>query len=151
MSDVQTSKPPAGDASRADHLSALFASLVMQQSNMALMMMGKVPPPEGAEPFQDLDSARVFIDQLEMLEVRTRGNLSPEEEKLLKQNLTALRMAFVEAVEARDRTPPGATPAAAPPPAGAPTSPPSPPAEGDPGAATADAADAPHKKFSKKY
>jgi hypothetical protein len=34
-----------------------------------------------------------------MLEVKTKGNLSKEEDALLKQNLMALRLAFVEAVE----------------------------------------------------
>ncbi|MBI3191762.1 MAG: DUF1844 domain-containing protein, partial [Pedosphaera parvula] len=81
MSDSQTSLPATG-LNRDERMSGLFASLVLQQTNMALMMLGKTPPPEGAEPFQDLDSARVFIDQLEMLQAKTRGNLSPDEEKL---------------------------------------------------------------------
>ena len=41
----------------------------------------------------------MFIDQLEMLEVKTKGNLRKEEEQLLKQSLMSLRMAFVEAVQ----------------------------------------------------
>lgn len=150
MSDAQTSTSPTGDFSQAGHLSALFASLVLQQSNMALMMLGKVPPPEGGEPFQDIDSARVFIDQLEMLEAKTRGNLTKEEEKLLRQNLTALRMAFVEAVEARESARPSATTTTAPTAASAPPSP-SPTTEGGARPAPDGAADAPHKKFSKKY
>ena len=79
--------------------SALFAQLIMQQSNLAMMLLGKVPHPESGQPVRDLESAKLFIDQLEMLEVKTKGNLNKEEEMLLKQSLMALRMSFVEAVE----------------------------------------------------
>ena len=114
MSDNQTPTSSPGEFTRDELMSGLFASLVMQQTNMALMMLGKGPPQEGGEPFQDMDSARVFIDQLEMLKGKTRGNLSRDEEKLLNQNLTALRMAFVEAAESQGNKP---TPAESPAPA----------------------------------
>ena len=77
--------------------SALFANMVVQQTNMALMFLGQVPHPESGQHVRDLDGARMFIDQLEMLEVKTKGNLDKREEALLKRSLTALRMAFVEA------------------------------------------------------
>ncbi len=80
-------------------MSALFAHLVIQNTNMALMFMGHAPNPETGERMHDLETTRMFIDQLEMLEVKTKGNLSREEEKLLQQSLTHLRLAFVEAVE----------------------------------------------------
>src|SRR5581483_5737280 len=47
---------------------------------------------------QDVEAAKMFIDQLEMLEAKTKGNLSKQEEGLFKQALAALQMAFVEAV-----------------------------------------------------
>jgi hypothetical protein len=80
--------------------SALFAQMVLQQSNLALMLLGKVPHPETGETTPDLEAARLFIDQLEMLEVKTKGNLNPQEATLLKQTLMTLRLAFVEAVDA---------------------------------------------------
>lgn len=86
--------------SREDMQSALFAQLVMQQTNLALMLLGKTPHPETGETVCDLESARMFIDQLEMLEAKTHGNLTRDEGQLLQQSLMALRMAFVEAVEA---------------------------------------------------
>jgi hypothetical protein len=46
-----------------------------------------------------LDGARLMIDQLEMLEAKTKGNLTEPESRLVRQNLSALHMAFVEAVE----------------------------------------------------
>jgi hypothetical protein len=89
----------SGGISRSEMLSALFAQLVIQQSNMAMLLMGKVPHPQSGEIVRDIEAARLFIDQLEMLEAKTKGNLSKEEEHLLKQSLMSLRMAFVDAVE----------------------------------------------------
>jgi len=80
-------------------MSGLFMTMLLQQTNMALMLLGKVPHPETGETLRDLDGARMFIDQLEMIEFKTRGNLSPQEDKLLKQSLAGVRMAFVDAVE----------------------------------------------------
>src|SRR5436190_23626131 len=79
--------------------SALFTHLIIQQSNMALMLMGKVAHPESGQVTQDLESAKLFIDQLEVLEEKTKGNLTKEEVGLFKQVLTNLRMAFVQSVE----------------------------------------------------
>src|SRR4030095_5244099 len=99
MSDSGKEGAGSMEFSREEMQSALFAQLIMQQSNLAMMLLGKVPHPESGQPVRDLESARLFIDQLEMLEVKTKGNLNKEEEMLLKQSLMALRMAFVEAVE----------------------------------------------------
>jgi hypothetical protein len=118
----QNQKELAG-ASREEMNSALFAHLVMQQTNMAMMLMGKVPHPESGQPIKDLEAAKLFIDLLEMLQAKTKGNLTKEEENLLRQSLTNLRMMFVEAVgspsgaaatpEAREArpSPPAAEPA----------------------------------------
>ena len=122
--------------------SALFAHLVMQQANMALMLLGKFAHPETGKVTKDIEAARLFIDQLEMLEVKTRGNLTKDEEALLKQSLMSMRLAFVEAVE----TPPAASEAA-------PEQKPR-PAEGEKAAETAKPAarsEEHHPKFSKKY
>ena len=87
------------NASREEIMSALFANMVIQQTNMAMMMLGKVAHPETGQFFQDLEAAKIFIDQLEMIEAKTKGNLSRQEDGLLKQGLAALRMAFVESLE----------------------------------------------------
>src|SRR5579859_1515099 len=90
---------------REEMHSALFAQLVMQQSNLAMMLLGKVAHPETGKAVKDLDAAQLFIDQLEMLEAKTKGNLTKEEAALLKQNLMTLRLNFVEAVEAPEGQP----------------------------------------------
>src|SRR5512135_475457 len=96
---MSNSQDHRSEPSRDERLSALFAQLVMQQANMAMMLLGKVPHPESGQAVKDLEAARLFIDQLEMLEGKTKGNLSKEEAGLLKQSLMSLRLAFVEAVE----------------------------------------------------
>ncbi len=137
----ETQETGQKDASHGDRMSALFAQLVMQQANMAMMLLGRVPHPESGQVVRDVESARLFIDQLEMLEAKTKGNLTKEESGLLKQSLMSLRLAFVEAV---DSAPPQSQPATAPPavesskPASAPE------------AASAQE-DEHRKKFSKKY
>ena len=100
MSDATMPPQDLGPISREEMMSALFAQLVVQQSNMAMLLMGKVPHPQTGQTMRDIEAARLFIDQLEMLEAKTRGNLTKEEDQLLKQSLMGLRMAFVEAIEA---------------------------------------------------
>jgi hypothetical protein len=105
---MNTTAGPAHSAdapSRQEELSFLFAQLVLQQSNMAMMLMGKVAHPESGKVVHDVDAARLFIDQLEMLETKTKGNLSKEEEHLLKQTLMSLRLNFVETVETSGSAP----------------------------------------------
>jgi uncharacterized protein DUF1844 len=76
-----------------------FASLVLglaQQAESALQ--GNLPP--GAEQLGGQANARqiaqTLIDTLGMLETKTRGQLDPDEEQLLTQALTALRIRFVQ-------------------------------------------------------
>jgi hypothetical protein len=127
--------------SRDEMMAALFANLVVQQTNMALIFLGHAPHPQTGQKEINLEHARFFIDQLEMLEAKTKGNLDKQEEGMLKQSLTSLRMAFVEAVQKEAAQP--ATTA---------------PAQELPKEATAPSEPAPEqhdddskKKFSKKY
>jgi Domain of unknown function (DUF1844) len=110
MSDTFASNPKTSGATREEILSALFAQMVIQQTNMAMMLMGKVPHPQSGETVQDLEGARMFIDQLEMLQAKTKGNLSPDEERLLKQSLLSAQMMFVDAVESAGSAGPSPTP-----------------------------------------
>jgi hypothetical protein len=130
--------------SREEMMSALFANLVVQNTNMALIFLGHAPHPQTGQKQIDLDNARYFIDQLEMIEVKTKGNLDKQEEGLLKQSLTSLRMAFVEAVQKQGSQPSVEEPAKEEPKQDGATSAAQP--------ASADKADdESKKKFSKKY
>jgi hypothetical protein len=145
----EASATGAEQMSRDDMMSALFAHMIMQQSNIAMMMLGKVAHPETGQTMQDLEGAKLFIDQLEMLEAKTKGNLSKEEEHLLKQSLMSLRLAFVETVNAA----PAESSKGGPEPETSrkePAAKESRPTESKPVEPTP-AAEESHKKFSKKY
>ncbi len=93
----------------------------------------------------------MFIDQLEMLEAKTKGNLNKQEEGLLKQALAALHMAFVEAVDApavQQQPPPRPKDAA---PANQPSAPEAKPAAPAAPPAETQSSDESRKKFTKKY
>ncbi len=153
MSNSDADSDPLAGASREDILAAHFASLVMQNVNMAMLCLGKMPHPETGQYTRDLDSARHFIDQLEMLEAKTKGNLDKREESLLKQSLTSLRLAFVDAASGAPPPQAPGKPEAAPSTAHTPQ--PAPPAGGGPSApieaSPADPEAEARKKFVKKY
>lgn len=75
-----------------------FAALVSMLTTQALFALGliRVRGEEEREP--DLEMARYNIDILEMLSEKTKGNLTPEEQKMLKSTLSDLRMGFVSVV-----------------------------------------------------
>lgn len=116
MSNEHLGSDSTAAGGRPDRMTALFSAMVLQQTQTALMLLGQVPHPDTGQTVVDLEAAQVLIDQLEMLEVKTRGNLSKDEEALLKQSLMTARMAFVQAVEH-----PPAAPSAPPQPQAAPT------------------------------
>jgi uncharacterized protein DUF1844 len=73
-----------------------FATFILSLSHSALVNLGEAPHPDGEAPKKDLALARQTIDMLGLLEEKTRGNLSGDEERLLSQILYDLRMRFVE-------------------------------------------------------
>ncbi len=73
-----------------------FAALVSMLTTQALFALGLIRvrgEEEGHPP--DLEMARYNIDMLETLDQKTQGNLSPEEQQMLKNTLSDLRMGFV--------------------------------------------------------
>jgi hypothetical protein len=104
MSDTTSPGAAGVPSTGADAHSEHFNNMVMQIANTALTFLGAVPHPETGEHIHDLDMARLLIDQLAMLEVKTKGNLNAQEAALLKQALMAARMAFVETAKAAKPT-----------------------------------------------
>ena len=77
---------------------ALFLQLVMGLQQSGMMALGKLMNPISRKIEVHLDMARDTIDTLSALEARTRGNLEPDEERVLRQVLTELRMSYVDEV-----------------------------------------------------
>jgi hypothetical protein len=79
---------------------ATFEFLTLSLRTQAEVQLGLLhfgPPEEKPEP--DLDLARHSIDLLGVLQEKTRGNLSIEEQRMLENSLTELRFRYVQALE----------------------------------------------------
>ena len=74
-----------------------FIEFVMMHAQNAALFLGQIPNPKTGEAEINLDLARMFIDQLEMIQEKTRGNLTNEEAMVLRNAVSNLQMAFVEA------------------------------------------------------
>jgi hypothetical protein len=75
---------------------ATFEFLTQTLFTQALMAFGKIPNPITKESLKNLDTARHFIDMLEMLEKKTAGNLEKDEKRLLEEILHQLRMTYMQ-------------------------------------------------------
>ncbi|PYL05607.1 MAG: hypothetical protein DME33_16060 [Verrucomicrobia bacterium] len=90
-------------------LTQRFIEFVMMHAQNAALFLGQIPNPKTGEAEVNLDLARMFIDQLEMIQEKTRGNLTNEEAAVLRNTLSNLQMAYVEVARERGRArPPGA-------------------------------------------
>jgi hypothetical protein len=75
---------------------ATFEFLVQTIFTQALMAFGRVPNPITQQSLKNLDTARHFIDTLEMLQQKTAGNLEQDEQRLLDEVLHQLRMSYMQ-------------------------------------------------------
>lgn len=88
---------PAGEANAGEELPAIdFATFVLSLSHSALVHLGDAPDPSGGPARPDVAMAKQTIDLLGVLQEKTAGNLSGEEERLLDQVLYDLKMRYVE-------------------------------------------------------
>jgi hypothetical protein len=131
-----------------------FIEFVMMHAQNAALFLGQIPNPKTGEPEVNLDLARMFIDQLEMIQEKTRGNLTNEETMVLRNALSNLQMAFVEV--SGGARPPGAPDTASQPEPPTPaSSQPAEPASGMPEQSPPLASSEPEtesrKKFTKSY
>jgi hypothetical protein len=79
---------------------ASFSLLVLSLRMQAEMQLGLVHFGEEKDrPEPDLDAARHAIDLLAILQEKTKGNLTIEEQRLLENSLTELRFRYVQATE----------------------------------------------------
>ncbi|HME71665.1 MAG TPA: DUF1844 domain-containing protein [Myxococcota bacterium] len=93
--DERTNEKPGGEGA----LPAIdFSTFILSLSTSALFHLGLIADTQSGKPSErNLPLARQTIDILEILEIKTRGNLDSEEAKLLESLLFEIRMRFVEA------------------------------------------------------
>jgi len=74
-----------------------FAELLNLIAMQAMVGLGLVSGPGGERIPPNLEIAKHFVDLLQVLEDKTKNNLTPEEKKLLDQVLYEMRMRYVQA------------------------------------------------------
>ena len=84
---------------------ANFETLVNTLATQALFAMGAVPDPRTGQRVAHLDLARHHIDMLGVIEDKTKGNLSDEEQDQLSQTLYELRQTYVQVANAARNRP----------------------------------------------
>jgi hypothetical protein len=89
MAEVQT-------ATNSGEVAQRFIEFVMMQAQNAALFLGQIPNPQTGRAEVNLEVAKMFIDQLAMIQEKTRGNLSNEESAVLKNALANLQLAYVE-------------------------------------------------------
>ncbi len=144
MAEVQTTN-------QSGELTQRFIEFVMMQAQNAALFLGQIPHPQTGQAEVNLEVARMFIDQLAMIQEKTRGNLTDDETTVLRNALSSLQMAFVEASQ---KKPAGTEPSSGSPEEAAPE-----PAAGAESAAAASSETPPpsesesesKKKFTKSY
>lgn len=85
---------PKPEAALPSELS--FSTFLTSLGYQTLMQLGEAPYPETQERNLDLQAAKETIDLLILLESKTRGNRTAEEDQLLKNLLSQLQIKFVE-------------------------------------------------------
>lgn len=76
-----------------------FAAFIMSLNTSALFHLGEIADPVTGEKTIDRELARHTIDTLMLLEDKTKGNLTDEEEQMLTGILYDVKMRFVKSVE----------------------------------------------------
>ena len=73
-----------------------FIEFVMMHAQNAALFLGQIPNPKTGQGEVNLELAKMFIDQLAMIQEKTRGNLTNDEMTVLKNTLSNLQMIYVE-------------------------------------------------------
>ncbi len=96
-----TATPAGGAAAAAAFPPVDFHTFILSLGSSALLHLGELEHPEAGDARQDLSLAKHTIDILAMLDEKTKGNLSPAEEKLMESLLFDLRLRYVEATKTK--------------------------------------------------
>ena len=92
MAEVQTS-------TQSGELSQRFIEFVMMHAQNAALFLGQIANPKTGQGEVNLELAKMFIDQLAMIQEKTRGNLTSEEAAVLRNTLSNLQMVYVEVAQ----------------------------------------------------
>ncbi|HEY3236062.1 MAG TPA: DUF1844 domain-containing protein [Polyangiaceae bacterium] len=94
-------EPEAADAKEEDLPAVDFATFILSLSHSALVHLGDAPNPADGKREISLPMARQTIDLLTLLQEKTLGRLSGEEERIMDQALYDLRMRYLEVAKSK--------------------------------------------------
>lgn len=77
-----------------------FQMLIDLLARNAAALLGGIPDPATGQAYLDIEGAREMIDMLDTLREKTRGNLAPEEDRLLSEVLGSLKLSYMEVSKA---------------------------------------------------
>jgi hypothetical protein len=97
---AESAKPAAAPPAEIPKRSPAFENLVRMLGSNAAMVLGAYADPRTGQPMLDPEAAREFIDMLDALHEKTKGNLAPDEDSLLLDLLGKLKMTFLEVNQA---------------------------------------------------
>jgi len=106
MNDIDTDNRGSQEGRPFPLPPASFEFLAESLRLQAEMQLGLMRLGSEEEPPADLELARHTIDLMGMLQEKTRGNLTLDEQRLLENSLTLLRFRYVQAVEEAKKAPP---------------------------------------------
>jgi hypothetical protein len=78
-----------------------FSAFILTLATTAQVGLGSMPNPQTRQTEQNLQVAKQMIDILGLLNDKTKGNLSQDEQALLDSTLFNLRMQYVKAKESK--------------------------------------------------
>jgi hypothetical protein len=87
--------PPVSESDSTGVGEMNFASFLISLGTQAFMHLGDIPNPLTQQREKELPAAKQMIDLLGILQAKTQGNLSADEERLLQQLLLDLRLRYV--------------------------------------------------------
>ena len=108
---LEAARPPAPAAEAAKPVAATppaetpkhspgIENLIRMLGSNAAMALGAYADPRTGEPVIEPETAREFIDMLDALHEKTKGNLAPEDDSLLLDLLGKLKMTYLEVNQA---------------------------------------------------
>jgi len=74
-----------------------FAEFILSLSSSAFVNLGQISNPVTGQLDMDLEAAGSIIDVLQILEQKTRGNLTPDEKEVMEKTLYQLKLLYVQA------------------------------------------------------
>ena len=76
-----------------------FSTFILSLSTSVLVSLGELPDPISNQKWINLPVAKQTITIIEILKEKSKGNLTPEEERLVEEMLYDLRLKYVESVK----------------------------------------------------